>query len=90
MDESKGGSEHFQINYHRVVHDGKRAGGWGREGRGRRRGATCRMSGSGEGSFPGLKTQIIRRARRVRGGNVIAERGCGSLEAWAPLLVGRT
>lgn len=86
----KGGSEHFQINYHRVVHDGKRAGGWGREGRGRRRGATCRMSGSGEGSFPGLKTQIIRRARRVRGGNVIAERGCGSLEAWAPLLVGRT
>lgn len=25
----KGSSEHFQINYHRVVHDGKRAGGWG-------------------------------------------------------------
>lgn len=63
---------------------GKKAEGGGR------REANCRMSGSGEGSFPSLRTQIIRSARRVRGGNVIAKPGCGSLEAWLLLFVGRT
>lgn len=50
----------------------------------------CRMPGSGLGSFPGLRTQIIRRARQVRGGNGIVKPGCGSPQAWLLLLVGRT
>lgn len=38
------------------------------------------MSGFGEGSFSVLSTQIIRHALWVRGGNMIAKRGCWYLE----------
>lgn len=59
-------------------------------GRRREEGGDAECLAVGGGELSQLKDSDLRRSRRVRGGNVIARRGCGSLEAGVLLLVGRT
>lgn len=77
---AKGSGEHFQINYHRVVHDEKRAGAWGG-------GGDLQNVWLWGGELPRLKDSDHQKSTAGQRGKRDSR---ASLEAWVPLLVGRT